>query len=304
MLKSMKAALLTRFIPFVLLFAAIEPVRGQSGGLFAPNPSSFRGQPTLFTWSGSGENEGGPPALDEPLASDRPDFTEASSTVGRGVVQIETGYTFVRDKRGGEVTDTHSFPETLFRVGMFADWFEFRFAYNHGVQNVAPVGLPVSRFAGGEDIYLGSKLMLTGQRGILPEMSLMPQMTVPTGHGAFSGSEVLPGINWLYGWDITDWLSMGGSSQVNKGTDDDGSNYYEYAQSWTFGFGLTERLSMYTEWFALMPSGALAAKPEYYFDGGFTFSVTNNLQLDVRGGAGLNGAADDYFIGSGAVVRF
>jgi hypothetical protein len=61
---------------------------------------------------------------------------------------------------------------------------------------------------------------------------------------------------------------------------------------------------MYTEFFSLMPSGASTAKPEHYFDGGFTFSVTNNLQLDVRGGSGLNAAANDYFIGSGAVVRF
>jgi len=300
----MKAASLTRFIPFVLLFVAVGSVRGESGGLFAPNPSSFRGQPTLFTWSGSEENEGGPPSRDEPLASDRPDFTEASTTVGRGVIQLETGYTFIRDKSGGTATDTHSFPETLFRVGMFADWFEFRFAYNHGVQKLAPVGLPVSTASGGEDIYLGAKIGLTGQRGILPEMAIMPQMTVPTGHNGVTGSEALPGINWLYGWDINDWLSTGGSSQVNKGTDDDGTNYYEYAQSWTVCFALTERVGMYTEFFALMPSGASAAKPEYYFDGGFTFSVTNDLQLDVRSGSGINGAADDYFIGSGAVIRF
>ena len=33
-------------------------------------------------------------AADEPLLADRPDFTEGSSTVGRGVFQLEGGVTF------------------------------------------------------------------------------------------------------------------------------------------------------------------------------------------------------------------
>lgn len=48
---------------------------------------------TLFRWSSATDKAGGP-NLDEVLATDRPDFTEASSTVGRGVVQIESGYTY------------------------------------------------------------------------------------------------------------------------------------------------------------------------------------------------------------------
>ena len=46
---------------------------------------------TLMVWNSYAEQKGGPPGWDEPLASDRPDFTEASCTVGRGVCQIEMG---------------------------------------------------------------------------------------------------------------------------------------------------------------------------------------------------------------------
>ena len=38
--------------------------------------------------------------LDEPLVTDRPDFTESSTTVGQGVVQLEMGYTFTGDSSG------------------------------------------------------------------------------------------------------------------------------------------------------------------------------------------------------------
>lgn len=57
---------------------------------------SLLGEGTLFRWLVSPEASGGP-VVDEPLVTDRPDFTEASVTVGRGVLQIESGYTFVQD---------------------------------------------------------------------------------------------------------------------------------------------------------------------------------------------------------------
>lgn len=298
---------MNRYIRFILT-VGVSLVAGSAQAQlfdpFRPAPGSFRGAPTIFDWSGPAGEPGGPPGFDEPLASDRPDFTESSTTVGRGVVQIEMGYTFIRDNDGGTYYNTHSFPESLFRVGMFADWFEFRFAYNHGIQLVAPPAISANTVAGGEDLYTGVKLALTSQRRWLPEMAIVPQFTIPSGDTDFSAHDVLPGVNWLYGWDITERLSTGGSTQVNKSVDDDGTNYYEFAQSWTVGFGWTNRLGSYIELFSHHPSGASSAKPEYYLDGGLTFRVTNNLQLDARAGTGINGAAADYFLGSGAVVRF
>lgn len=50
---------------------------------------------------------------------------------------------------------------------------------------------------GAEDLHLGFKIDLTPQEGFLPEMSLIPQMMVPTGHAAFTADETwfhLPGL--------------------------------------------------------------------------------------------------------------
>lgn len=46
------------------------------------------------------------------------------------------------------------------------------------------------------------------------------------------------------------------------------------------------------------------ARPEHYFDGGFTYLLRNNMQFDVRAGVGANAAAVDFFAGSGLCVRF
>ena len=253
---------------------------------------------TLMQWSCGNSFEGGPD-LDEPIVTDRPDFTEASVTVGRGVLQLESGYTYSFDNDGTQ-TIGHSYPEALFRYGIFAEWFELRLAWNYAHEIVEGV-----ERAGADDLYLGCKLALTPQEGILPEMALVPQMTVPTGGSAFRADEVLPGVNWLYGWDINDWLGTGGSTQFNRTPDDaTGEAYTEWAQSWTVNYGLTDRLGAYTEWFAFFPHSADTARVQHYFDGGFTFLFSDDIQWDIRGGVGLNAAADDYFVGTGLSLRF
>ncbi len=260
-------------------------------------------QKTLFLWNSTAEIQGGPPGLDEPLASDRPDFTEASCTVGRGRVQLETGYTYIHDAAGPGSVSEHSFPEMLWRVGMFAEWFEFRIAYNHGAEITRTAGLPDDVIRGSRDLYLGVKLGLTPQQGWLPEMALVPQMTVPTGDPEFSSEKTLPGLNWLYGWDLNETFSLAGSTQWNQNVDGT-EQYSSFAQSVTIGYTFTEKLGGYTEWFGIMPHDANTVLPEYYFDGGLTYRFSNNLQGDIRAGVGLNDNAADYFIGSGLVKRW
>lgn len=257
---------------------------------------------TLFQWpaqDASPGNDDEEQEEEDTIQTDRPDFTEASSTVGRGVLQIESGYTFSSDNDGPARATSHSAPEALFRLGVLADWLELRAA-----QNFASEDDGFTQTGGGEDLYLGAKLALTLQQGAFPEMALMPQMTVPTGRRGLSSEEVLPGVNWLYGWDVNEFLSTGGSTQVNRAIDETGDDYAEFAQSWTIGYSLTKQLGAYTEWFAIIPHNADTARTQQYFDGGFTYKFTPNIQWDIRGGVGLNQAADDFFVGTGLSVRF
>ena len=255
--------------------------------------------PTLMTWNSPLAEPGGP-NLDEPIVTDRPDFTEASSTVGRGVLQIESGYTYSIDDDGADETTSHSYPETLWKLGVWADWLELRFAYNYADEDVSGVTA-----TGSEDLYLGTKLSLTGQAGILPETAIILQMTVPTGDESFSADEVLPGVNYLYSWTINDFISTAGSTQANRAIESlPGSAYAEFAQSWTVGYSLAEKLGAFTEWFVLVPHSAEHVRNEHYLDGGFTYYITDNVMWDIRAGMGLDEDATDFFAGSGLSIRF
>lgn len=258
---------------------------------------------TLFRWK-DGANSGGPPGPDEPLVTDRPDFTEASVTVGRGVAQLEFGYTYVFDDDGDESFKAHSVGEPLLRLGMLAEWLELRLAWTYLEETTSAPG-ERQLLIGSSDLLLGLKIALTPQEGILPEMALIPQILLPTGTSELSANEVLPGLNWLYSWQLSERLSFGGSTQGNGVLDDaTGKGYLEIAQSLTTGLSFTERLGMYAEWFAFFPHNANTARPRHFFNSGLTFLLSNDVQFDIRAGLGLNDAADDFFSGTGLSIRF
>jgi hypothetical protein len=270
-------------------------------------PCDCQPRKTLLQWSYGTSFSGGPASMDEPLESDRPGFTVSPKTVGRGVVQLETGYTFTLDNADGVHHVEHDFPDTLWRIGMFAEWFEWRIEYNYSIidNTIAHVPLPIQQhISGSDDLLLGCKICLTPQEGILPEMCLLPQMSVPSGSPALTAGQVLPGLLWGYQWEFNKVISLCGLTSILRNVDDVGFTYTEFDQALSLQYQLSKKLQGYTEWYVLAPSGRTVARTQHNADGGFAYHVTNNFQLDIEVGVGLNAAADNFFAGSGAVIRF
>ena len=268
---------------------------------------------TLFQWNPENGNLGGP-QFGEPLVTDRPDFTESSVAVGRGVVQVEFGYTFTSRTSDGVTVRTQTAGEQLMRAGFYADWLEFRlgmvpggidgfdFAIPLAFEQIKSGGASTST-AGVTDLYAGFKLALFPQDGSLPELALIPQVNIPTGSASFSSDRYEPGVNLVYSWALDESLSMAGSTQVNRAIDDGRDGYAEYAQSLAFGRSLGERVTAYAEWYAFFPRGTDLANSEQYLNGGLAWAITDDFQFDIRVGFGLNDDSDDFFIGSGFSVR-
>ena len=219
-----------------------DPAACDFSGCDAGSGGNYSGRAFLFAWPG---NDGCDMRLNyaEPLITDRPDFTEASSTVGLGVTQFELGYTYARNDAAG--SDQHSAPELLMRRGIWRDWLELRIAYTG-----LAIADPIEDISGSDDLYLGLKIGLTPQCGWLPEMSIMPQMLVPTGSSALTNDVVLPGVNWLWSWDLNERWAFSGSTQVNRAVDDSQPDTFTiWTQSLALSRSLTERLGVYGEWF-------------------------------------------------------
>lgn len=261
---------------------------------------------TLLKWNLAEQSERTEQTQEEDrIVTDRPHFSEASSLVGLGVTQIETGYTFFLDKDNGVTTRTHSFPEPLLRAGIFAEWFEFRIAYNYLAQSINnPVG-GNSTLSGSDDLYIGAKVALAEQAGIFPEVAIFPQMRLPTGSSAFTSREVLPGFNLAYSWVITELIELECNTQLNRRLDGSDHFYTQFIQTANVEYNLGPKWGGFTEWFCFVPCGSISELPQHYFHGGFVFFPTPNIQLDIHSGVGLTPASQDLALtGAGFSIRF
>ena len=245
------------------------------------------------------------PSDDEPLETDRPDFVEASSLVPPGRVQLESGYTFVRDRSGDIETTAHAVPQFVWRVGL-TKRFELRMVWDAGYlfeREVDHGAGTVTKRSGGGDIDLGLKTALLEPNGWIPEACLISTLSVPTGADEYRSHKTQPKLNLLYGWDLTDDLNFAGATGLQYLFADD-DNFTQMSQAFTTGYSITEKLGMYVEWFSFYYDGADSGKPQHYADSGITYKFTPNCQVDIRAGVGLNDAADDFFTGAGYAIRW
>jgi hypothetical protein len=252
-----------------------------------------------------GDYDGGEEGLyGDRIVTDRPHIAEAASTVGLGRVQVETGYTYYVDNAAGTTTDLHSYPETLVRVGLFQEWFEFRVQYN-AFSKYAAGQAGTSFLQGSDDLYLGAKVALAAQSGILPEFTIFPQMRVPTGSPGFSADEVLPGMNFVYAWRVGERTEIECNTNVNRRRNPDAAGYYtEYLQTFNFEYDLSPRVMLFNEFVVFAQVGGVGVPQQAYSHGGLHWFLLPNLQIDVHAAVGLNEAAADFFGGSGLSWRW
>ena len=248
--------------------------------------------------------------LNEPLVSDRPDFTESTVAVPTGHAQLEGGYTFTYDRENGERTRDHVFPEFLLRVGLVED-LELRVGWQGWslTDNLLferdDEGRKVKRYErddAGTDMDVGFKIHLVDQDGLVPDFAILPALTLPTGAVGKTSGDVDPSVGFIWAYDLTDRLALAGQVTLAVPTSEKG-RFFQTAGSVAISYALTDWLGAYAEYFGFYPNdrGTDAA---HTVNGGLTFLITDNLQFDILTGFGLNGDADDFFTGAGFVIRF
>jgi len=234
----------------------------------------------------------------EPLVTDRPDFTESSETVERGLIQLESGGTFAR--AGGERAG--SIGEALFRVGL-APRTELRV----GLNSYAIARTQGSTVRGIEDASLGAKIKLLqgGEPGsVRPTVAVILATSLPTGATPFRSSKLQPEVKFTGAWDLNERVAF--SSNLNYSwIREEFESYGEAAATASFGIGLTERLGSYVEYYGFFPR-IEGSERSHFANGGLTFGITPNLQLDARAGSQVarRDEGPSYFFGLGISRRW
>ncbi len=248
--------------------------------------------------------------MDEPLITDRPDFTESTEAVPAGHLQLETGYTFTYDREGKDRVRDHTAPELLLRIGVVED-FELRIGWDgyswtdNRFQGETRGGRRVTRddwTQGGHDLSLGFKYKFVEQDGLIPHFGVIGAITVPSGSAGVSSGDVDPEIVLLWAYDITDSFAIAGNAGL-AAPNDDGDRFFQGSASLSAAVALSEKVGAYVEYFGFYPN-AEHSDCAHTINGGLTYLINNNFQIDCRIGAGLNEEADDFFTGVGFAFRF
>ena len=239
--------------------------------------------------------------LPDSLVTDRPDFTESTATIPKGHFQLEGGYTFTR--QGDE--EASSLGELLLRVGA-GERVEARFGIgSYGTVDTGISG--ASKLSGYEDPFVGVKIRLNESDPDLlppgrPQMALLFSTSVPVGSDELTSDEWQPEGKLALSWDLNDWLSL--SSNLIYGYPSDGDErFHQFGATLSAGLSLTDRMGAYVEAYGFNKE-SLNGSSTTYLNGGLTFGVSNDVQLDVRVGAGLDDPSPNWFAGIGGGIRF
>lgn len=232
------------------------------------------------------------------IVTDRPDATEASSTVGKGVLQIETGGIYETFKDNGIQSQNYTYNTTLVRYGIL-DNLELRLGwdFNEGVTRVN--GTKLNNVTSGlSPLLLGVKIDIAEEKEGMPEIALIGHV-FPLFSASTDYRPETTGIDFRFSLSHT--LSEKASIGYNVGAQW-GNDSPEAAAIYTlaYGYSITDKLGMYLELYGDLPEDSSA---NHYWDGGLTYLASKDIQLDAYVGTSLSGD-QDLLLGLGASFRF
>lgn len=208
------------------------------------------------------------------LVTDRPDQTESSSTVGKGNLQIETG--FLLGFEGDQPSEQELLaPSNLFRYGV-SKGIELRL-----LSQFESVKIGDSKLQGISDIELGAKIQIYQKEDARTEIAFISHLLVPTGTGEVS----LGNYGTINKLAVSHALSENMGLGYNVGYNYLGSGNGDITYSLVLGLGVGEKVGIYAE-----PFGEITDLDTFILnaDAGFTYLAAENLQFDFSFGTGIN----------------
>lgn len=242
-------------------------------------------------------------ADEEPLSTDRPDISEASVVVGPGRFQIETGVQ--QDyQRGGRGTARVLTTPTLLRWGLDNRW-EARLETDGYMQFRRSGSGSNAQTAGLSPLSPGFKYHFQDPRegSSRPSLGVLMHVAVPTGSSQFRQHYFAGDLKLAADFEFGAW-SLGTNVGVLVDRDDEGDTFAAGLATASLSRGLSERLRAFTE-VALGGSASRPLTDSVILDGGFTYLLNPDTQLDVALGTDLSQrSAPDLYWTVGLSRRF
>ena len=231
------------------------------------------------------------------IVTDRPDATEASSTVGKGNLQFETGGLYESFEESSIKSENYVYNTMLIRYGIL-DNVELRLGWNF-IEGVTKVnGNKLDNVASGlTPLLLGLKIDIAEENGAMPEIAIIGHV-FPVFGASTDYKPEYTGIDFRLSLSHT--LSKKSSLGYNIGAQW-GDDSLEAAAIYTvaYGYSLTDKFGAYAELYGDLPEDSSA---NHYWDAGLTYLASNDLQFDVYVGTSIT-EGQDLLLGLGLSYR-
>jgi len=235
------------------------------------------------------------------MITDRPDATESPNVVPTGYAQIEAGWNHVEFEQDGVELTSDAFPSTLVRIGLH-ELVELRVGFDGYLRQDQPSAGSVSGFGNSS---IGAKFSLATEKRT--EAAVIAQLNLESGDPDVRALRNDPAVIFTFANTLTERLSLGYNIGVRWTTVEDttGDEDTLSALAWTIALGIDGkgRWAYFTEFFGATGLSEHGS-PANLFDGGVTYLLRPNLQLDLAVGVGLSSAAPDWITTLGISYRF
>ena len=231
------------------------------------------------------------------LITDRPDATESPNTIPVGFLQLETGAFFVEEEVGPIKTKATTFNTGLLRYGLLEN-LELRLGWNFTEVKTEVLGVETPGVLSGlEPLLVGAKVAIAKENGWIPELGLLGHVYLPLSAGSDFRPETT-GVDFRFSMGHT--LSERSSIAYNIGAQwGDDSSEAAYVYTLAYGYSLGAGFGVYAELYGDLPEDS---ESNHYWDAGFTYLVSSDLQLDATVGGGVN-ADQNLLISAGFSYR-
>ena len=223
------------------------------------------------------------------ISTDRPDQTEASNVVPKKFLQIETG-AFYEELNNIKAT---TYNTTLLRYGLL-DNLELRLGFDN-----TKVKFNSNTIASGfSPLLLGVKIGITEEKGALPEIAFIGHVNMPF---LASNDFDTKSTGTDFRFSLSHTLSERSSLGYNLGMAWDGDiTTASYIYTIAYGYSISDKVGAYFELYGDIPEDSSF---NHLWDAGFTYLVSDNIQLDVSGGTGITKNVQDLFLSAGISIR-
>lgn len=234
--------------------------------------------------------------LTETIVTDRPDQTESASIVPGGYIQVELGGIYERENFDEGKTEIFSHPALLIRYGLLNN-IELRFNLEL-IQEKSSIGKSTFSKTGLLPVAIGTKIYICKEKGLRPQTAFILHLTIPKlGSKKFANEYLAPDFRAAMQHSLSDRFSL----SYNLGAEWDGSKpNAAVLYTLSLGASLAEKMGAFIETYGFMTE---KETPDHRIDGGLTYLLNQNLQLDASGGFGITDKSPDYFLGLGISIR-